>query len=264
MISAGRALLLVGVVGCGDGGGFPDAAPLTGTFAASWTVTDANTSLRIACDQVGAVSLRVTVKDFQGQVADVDLFNCADVTGTSHGLVPGNYTADYELDGDTGLLVTAPSSAPFPISIGQTTQLPPVTFVIDASGAMSLSASAGTSGGNCAATSANGAGITGTTIVLQHISSTCAPVTFMIGADATRPSSMYTVDCAMPMVAPCIESDQAITVSSVVSGHYTISVRGKVGAASCWTYDAPLTVPPLGRTVMQTLGLGYATGTPGC
>ena len=208
------------------------------------------------------MSVSVTVRDFQGGAIDVELFSCSATNGTGHGIPSGNYDMELGLLASTGPLVTAPTQHGIHISAGKTTPLAPVTFAIDATGALDLHLASTAPGGNCALTTMNGAGITGTTITLEHISSVCAPVTFTVGADATRPAFSYTVNCATPVVAACIESDQALDVSGVPSGHYVVHVRGRTGAGTCWTNDDQLVVPAVGRTLMQTLAL--TAGTPGC
>jgi hypothetical protein len=56
-------------------------------------------------------------------------------------------------------------------------------------------------------------------------------------------------------VGPCIENDQALTVSGVTSDQYLIHVRGRIGATECWTTDTGFSVPPIMKVLMQTLTL---------
>jgi hypothetical protein len=100
----------------------------------------------------------------------------------------------------------------------------------------------------------------GATITLEHSSDqTCAPLTFSLSGGGT-----YTVDCANPVVAACIDSTETLTVASVPSDNYTIHVKGYVGSTLCWTNNDSLQVPSQAATLTKTLNLAYATSTPGC
>jgi hypothetical protein len=75
-------------------------------------------------------------------------------------------------------------------------------------------------------------------------------------------ASSYTINCATPMLGPCIETDQTISATAP-SDSYTIHIVGKKGASNCWTNNDSLQVPPLGQTLTRQLNLG-ATGAAGC
>jgi hypothetical protein len=249
---------------CDSGGGFIDASDPNGAFAVRWGLQDTN-QRPIQCDEVGAVTMRVAAQSRIGASSDVELFRCSQTSATSQGVPAGRYDADFELDDVSGKIASSPSQLAIDIHAGQTTQLQPLTFSIDATGTLSLSIASGQPGGNCGATAMNGAGITGTTIVLRHVSGSCAPTEFAYPADSMLEAGNYELsDCQRPPAAPCIEADQPLTVSGVASGRYTIDVRGMIGSVDCWSLTSQLVVPPLGRTLTQTLMLAYATGTPGC
>ena len=274
MMSARGLVLTVAVAGCGSGGGFPDAPPIDsppplGTFSLAWSVTD-TTGTGITCDQIGAQTVTALVRNRGVQGGSTEVFTCGTLMGTSQGVVAGTYDIGFELTGmggdpATGLIATAQKQQGIVVKPGENTPLAPLTFAVDAKGGLKLNLSTNKPGGNCGATAAMGAGITGVSITLLHTGpGTCEPVTFAIAAGASRPAGSYTVNCAMPTLAPCIDADQQLSVTGVPSGAYQIHVRGKVGAADCWTNDDALPVPPLGRDLTRTLNLGFGAATPGC
>lgn len=265
-----RACLLVVVVGCGSGGGFPDARPIDapppgGTMSLTWTVTNAS-GQPVACDDIGGISVTALLRNHDVQGGSTEVFTCGTGMGTTGLLTPGTYDVNYELNGISGLIaaVTGPTSIIVPS--GMDVPLPPLAFVVDATGGLKLHLASNTTGGNCAPTSSQGAGITQTTITLTKASGgACAPITLAIGAGATsmRPASTYTIDCATPVVGPCIEADQEITATAVPSGNYVIHVRAKA-ATSCWTNDDQLPIPPVSQDLVRTLNLAFVMAAPSC
>jgi hypothetical protein len=261
-----RALILA-LAACGGGGGFPgdagpDAAPPGGRFTLAWTVSDTN-SQAITCGQVGAQVVTIALRNREVQGASTEAFTCSTATGTSSPIAPGTYDMTFELNGLAGLIATAPAQNGIVIRSNETIALEPLAFAVDATGGLELLISSNQAGGNCAPTAAMGAGITNTTITLAHTDNTCEPVTFQVAAGATQPASTYTVDCANPTLAACIENDQKLTVSPVPSGNYRIQIRGKVGALDCWNNDDTLVVPPLSKILKTTLNLAKQM-TVGC
>jgi hypothetical protein len=257
------------VLGCGGGGGFPvDAGmdgPAPGTFSVAWSVTNTSDQV-ISCDSIGAQSMTALLRNRAVQGGSTQIFTCQTLGGTSEPIAPGLYDLNFELVGSggaptTGLIATAPAQMGVTIASGQNVQLSPVTFVVDATGALELSLATNTSGGNCA----SGAGITATTITLERASDqACQPVTFAISAGASSSAGTYTVNCAAPVPGPCIDADQKLTASGIPAGNYVIRVRGYKGGALCWTNNDTLPVPPLGRALIRTLNLAFQTGTTGC
>ncbi len=253
--------------GCGGGGGFPaDAAieppPPGGKLAVTWSVTNAG-GQPITCGDVAAQVVTLVLRNRNVSGGSTEVFGCTSATGTTPEVAPGIYDIDFELHGLDGLLTTATQQMGLVVTSGQTTDLAPVAFAVDATGGVELNLVTGKSGGNCAPTSAMGAGITNTTITLLHTGGVCEPVTFAISAGANNPAGTYTVDCANPVVASCIEADQKLTVASMPSGNYAIHVVGKVGAKDCFKNDESLRVPPLAKLLKQVLSLVQQT-TPGC
>ena len=264
------------LAGCGDGGGFPDAVPIdqppaSGTFSLMWSVKDPN-GATLDCAEIGAQAVTVVTRNKAVQGGSTEVFTCSTGAGTSQGLMPGTYDLDFELGGvggdpQTGILATSPKVQNVVIPSGNNVPLTPITFTVNATGGLKLNLSVPNKpGGNCGTTVMNGAGITGMTLVLQHQGSgTCEPVQFTYAANATRPGGTYTVNCASPVVAPCIESDQQLTATGIPAGNYQLHIRGQIGTASCFTNDDTIPVYPLGRDVTRTLNFASApAGTPGC
>ncbi|MDB4957267.1 MAG: hypothetical protein JWO36_4836 [Myxococcales bacterium] len=271
--------LLLGLpwIACGGGGGFPDARPVDapipgGKFSVAWSLVD-TTSQPITCDQIGAVSITAAIHNRAVEGGETQVFVCRTAMGDSQAFAPGIYDMDFELDAPVcasclpanGVLATAPSQLGIVVQSGQTTPLAPLTFMVQATGAVALHFESGKPMGNCAA-APNGAGIVTTSITLvKNSDSSCAPLTLDIAAGATQPARSYTINCTTPVDAPCIDNDQAITVSGVTSDSYTIHIKGKTAAPNmCWTNNDSLQVPPLGLSLSRTLNLGFITSMTGC
>jgi hypothetical protein len=260
---------LMGLAGCGGcgGGGFPtDAldvdAPATGTVSLAWSVTDI-AGQPIPCDQVGASSVFLQLRDPSKVSGSVESFSCQNSPSTSHPLEPGTYGVTFELHGTALTAVGAPGQSGVVVVPGQDTPLAPITFVVDAKGSLVLALAAPPAASNCKSVGMMGAGITGVSLTLVHTGDGCAPVTFARSRGATMLGS-YTVNCSSPMVTTCIENDERLTVVGMQSGPYTVHVRGKIGAVDCWINDDAFAVPPQGKVLNQTLNLAYQMGTPGC
>lgn len=264
-----RLLLVAMVAACGSGGGFPDApvadAAIPGTFSLDWVVTDEG-DRAIDCDVIGANSVTVLAHNRAFSGGETQVFSCRTGTGVSQALTPGTYDFEFQLVGDSDVIATAPAQFGVDVAPGDNVRLTPVTFKVVASGALSLTLTTGRGAGNCASPPGGG-GITSTQITLQHApGGTCEPQLLTISA---RPgsggsSTMYQIDCANPVVGPCIEFDQTINASSVPSGGYTIHILARQGASACWTNDDPIRVPPSGQTLSRALNLAFADMTAGC
>lgn len=261
MVRTCSLLVAVVVAACGGGGGFPpdaaiDSPPPGGQFSLAWSVTDGDAQ-PIDCQQVGATVVSIGVRNLAVAGGSTEAFTCNTLMGTSGPLAPGFYELTFTLTGLAGELATAPSQINVELKAGETTALEPVSFAVDAVGGLELVLDAHQPGGNCASelVSPPGAGITDTTITLNHTDGTCEPVTFQISTGGT-----YTVDCANPALAPCFETTTKLTAPELPSGNYQIHVRGKRAAVDCWTNDDALAIPPLGKTLKATLNLAEADG----
>jgi hypothetical protein len=264
----GASLLVLAGSGCGgcDSGGFVgDApaidAPTPGTVTLAWTLTDVN-GQPISCEQVGGNFVLLELRNRTTARGTVASFSCARGRETSPDLEPGVYDISFELRGVNLTSVTAPEQKSITVEPGRDTQLAPVIFAVDARGGLVLTLASPPRTSNCRAPPM-GAGITGITITLEHVSGGCAPVVFTRARGSTMLGT-YTVNCSSPQVASCIENDETLTVASMASGPYVIHVRGKIGASDCWRNDNALTVPPQGKQLVEILSLALQTGTPGC
>jgi hypothetical protein len=257
-----KLVLLSGLLaGCGSGGGFFDAAvredavPPGGTFSAQWMVTDTG-GAPIECTKIGGQFVTVLMRNRALPIGEAEVFGCASLSGQSKVVPAGIYDIRFELSGIAGVLAMAPEQMAVEIKSQENTVLAPLTFAVDAQGGLALRLDAGKAGGNCGATPA-GAGITATTITLEHADTTCAPVTFAISAGANQPAGSYTVNCQTPAIGPCIESDQELTVSGIPSDSYRIHVRGRIGANNCYLNDDSFQVPTNGAVLTRTLNLAH-------
>ncbi len=247
---------------CGDGGGFPDAVlpeglPAPGTLSASWQIRDTGGD-PIACERFGGQAVTLLLRNRGVAGGFTEVFSCSTGMGTTPSIPAGVYDVSFELSA-TGFsaLATAPQQVAVTVTPGGNTVLEAVVFSFDATGGLDLGINSLRAGGNCGAAAAAGAGITSTTITLEHQpGSVCEPVTFAISAGATQPAGTYAVSCAAATPGPCIENDQRLTVTGVPTDNYRIRVRGLVGATTCYTNDDLLAVPPKGTVRTQTLNLG--------
>lgn len=256
-----------GVVGCGDDGGFPRDAAMQdstahGTVSLSWSIQDLN-GQPVQCDQVGASTVSLALRARGDATGAAESFTCGNSPSTSKALEPGVYDVSFELHAGSVTLAVAPDQNGVVIVDGMNTPLAPITFVVDARGSLVLSLAALTATTNCKSPSMMGAGINGITITLMTAAGGCAPVTFVHTRGATT-LTPYTVSCSSPVVAPCIENDETLTVPTLPSGPYTIHVRGKIGAVECWKNDDALQVPALDKSLTQPLNLAFQSGTTGC
>jgi hypothetical protein len=250
--------------GCG-GGGFPadagaDAPIAVGSFSLAWTLTD-TTGAPVTCDQIGASTVAITLQSLDRVFGAAESFSCGNSPSTSPVIPVGNYKISIELHGSGLDPVVAPPQDRVAISENQTTTLAPVTFAVDATGTVALQlAPPAPLTSNCGAPPA-GAGINGESITLEHAGDGCLPITFTRTKGGATIGT-YTVNCAAPSAASCIESDETLTATNVPSGPYTIHIRGKIGATDCFTNDDSLVVPAQGKTLTRTLNL--AATKPSC
>lgn len=262
------SLLAVVVLGCGSGGGFPDAPaeaiPLgPAKFTVEWKVADTS-GAAIDCDKISgaAVTATLTSKSMVGGFTEV--FTCSTLMGTSQTFQPGTYDVSWELD-DTfsKVLATAPTQTQVTFPPDGNVTLTPLAFTVDATGKLNFSVTTNKPGGNCG-TGTDGGKIDAFTISLIHGNQgACEPVAFTITAGATRPAGSYTIDCTTPATTACIESDQQLMATSVPSDNYTFDIRGKTGGVDCWKNGDTVKIPANGATKTTSLNLA-PTGNPGC
>lgn len=246
---------------CGGGGGFPtDAAPEPpppgARFSLSWTLADTE-GQPITCAQVGANFVAVTLRNRDVMGGNIEVLGCSSGSATSLlTFTPGIYDISFELTGAVGRLAQAPAVTGIELKSGETAELPPIAFTVDATGKLELVLDTGITGGNCA----GGAGVDNFTITLQHTGGDCEPVTFDI---APGTPTSYTVNCATPVLSTCIDTTQKLSVPSLPSGSYRLDVKGKIGGVDCFTNTATIVVPPLSQTLNHTVNLTQQT-TAGC
>jgi hypothetical protein len=257
-------LTFVGLIAFALGGACGEDAPVpvqtTGAISLAWSIHDQN-GRAASCADVGAQSVALRLRNrTTGGVLTPAAFPCEATPGTAR-VAPGVYDVAIELRAaDGATLATANEQTGVTITAGQDRALTPVAFSASTQGSMVISI-ATPSATNCQALTANGAGITGTTVTLELAGGGCAPVTFARRL-GTTPRGTYAVNCTSPVIAPCIEKTETLT-TSLDPGSYVMRVRGKVGATDCWQRDDTLVVPPPGRPLVRTLGL-VRVNLPGC
>lgn len=250
---------------CGGGGGFPDAPPSpdgipTGTFSLDWSLVRMSDGSPITCNEVDGTTVTLLLRNrgFSGGFTEV--FSCNTKTGISGPVPVGAYDVNFELTGPSGTIATAPEQRGPVVTAGNTTPLAPVTFAINAIGAIDLELDAGKPNGNCDTLANMGAEISGVRITLNHAAGigACEPATIMIG------STPYTIDCATPVTTGCIEKTTAIT-GSLPSDNYQIHIRADQAPnrVDCFVNDDLIQVPANNKTFARTLNLA-SSGTGGC
>lgn len=249
---------ITGCGGCGDDEGFhldaapPDAVTL-GQVSLAWSLTDL-AGQPITCDQVGAKTVSLLVRNQAGAGGAPASFSCTNSPSVTQLFVSGTYSIGFELNGDGGTLATSPEQRNIPISGGQITPLTAVVFQVDTTGSMALSIAAPPATSNCKSPPM-GAGITSMTITLVNEGGSCAAVKLLRSRGTTALGS-YTVDCGSPQTATCIENDETLTPEvPLPSGPYTIHIRGKLGGTECWRNDDALQVPAQAKILTRTLNL---------
>ena len=267
--------LVVTAIGCGGGGGFPDAleidaAPPPGTFSLVWSAINTG-GQPVSCESLGAQSMTALLRNRGVEGGSTQVFGCNAYEGRSEGLSPGTYDLNFQLVGSggtppSGLIAMAPAQLGVEIVSGQNVALPPVVFTVDATGGLLLTLTANAAAGNCADVASGGAGLGQVSLTLERASDgNCAPVTFAVGAGAAGTAGTYTVDCTTPVVRGCLEADQTLTATGLTSGAYIVRVRGyttaqPAPAAACFLNNDSIPVPPLGRTLTRSLNLALQSG----
>lgn len=249
---------------CGGGGGFPDAPPEPdaspgGTLSLDWSLVKMADGSPVSCDAVGAGTVTLLLRNRSMQGGFTEVFTCGTGSGTTPAVPIGTYDINFELNGLSGLITTAPEQMGLVVTRGQNTPLAPITFTVNATGAMDLRIDALKAAGNCDPIASNGAGITAMRITLNHATGgACEPTTLMIGA------TPYTINCGAPVTTTCIEKTTAITAASLPSDNYQIHIRAdQTAAMNCFVNDDSIRVPPNGKTLTRTLNLAPSTGA-GC
>ncbi|HTJ47380.1 MAG TPA: hypothetical protein VL463_35015 [Kofleriaceae bacterium] len=229
---------------CGTNEGPPDARvidgkPPGGTLSMTWTLHEGASAL--ACSDVGAQVVTVTIVPDNAGFGFIDTFSCTSLMGTTRSLDPGKYTLTVDLTGAAGSLVTTTTKfMHVDVASGQDTPLGAVDFMVLARGGIAIKLAANGQSANC---TAGGANIDAMTLQLQDSQGTCIPATFMIAAGANNGASTYTSDCNSLPAGPCIEKDQTITATGLKSGAVQLVSTGDVGGKDCWKGSNSLNVP---------------------
>jgi hypothetical protein len=234
VVLAAASAAIGGISAC-DQGEEPvvDAAPpVLRTVSASWKMVDPN-GAELTCDAVGGRVVTVTFfRPSTGQ-GFTEVFDCFRKSG-SRALEDGEYSIGFELADGFGTLTTLPSRR-YQVTGDMT--LEEATFRIDPVGDLAFTLDTGLPA-SCGGTSL----ITSMTISLFHADgTTCEPATLTID-----PATPYTVNCAAPPAAACIEKDRRITGTRLPAGEYRLLAVALQGADTCWVHDQRVQVRAAG------------------
>ncbi len=254
------ALFPLSLAACGDDGGAAvdastiDAPVPAGTFSLGWTISDG--SATITCDDVGAVSLSVSVVEQSAGSGSVDAFTCAGGQATSRQFPPGTYdmTIDLRASGSRSLIDSPVQVRDIVITDGAVTALPDQVFTVVPTGGFSFSINSLASAGNCETVANSGAEIVGFEFVLEDKDGNCVDAAFNIDSGA----SSYTNNCTTPEAAHgCIDADKVISVNPFASGPYVLKVNGQItGPFDCYSRVSSFTVAGANlQTELGSLGM---------
>jgi hypothetical protein len=259
------ALLAALTASCGDDSGLPDARvidgpPDAGTLSLSWTLADGGTA--VTCDQVGAVTVTLSILPMNAPSGFTEPFTCGSARGTSGPIAPGQYTVTISLAGAAGTVATVPART-VTVTSGQDTSLGAVAFEVDATGGLRFLIDADGVTSNCGA-APGGAAIEATHLELRTLDEVCVPTTFAIAAGATRPAGTYVSDCGTPTPAPCLDEDQIVSVAQAASGRFRLVAQGLIDGTACWE-GTPFVRVPAGGATGPLLDVSLVrTGAAGC
>jgi len=256
------AFLALIFVGCGDDAGLPDARPLidappAGKLQLTWTLSHGGAPQ--TCSSIGASSIVAGIVPVNQPFGVTDVFGCSLGTGTSRDLAPGRYIVTVAVAG-VGDLDEPVVFRDVEVTSSSVTPVGPAAFDVEPTGSLVFRMATTATGGNCAATSAMGAGITATTIVLRDAANACVPTTFTIAAGANDPGGTYVSDCNGSSYG-CIAADQDLRADGVTAGQHSMLFTGAVGAVPCWKRTSQFTTRAANQVTVlnpQTLMLDTA------
>jgi hypothetical protein len=248
------ACILLVLAACGDDTGPPDAVGLdapavAGSLSLTWTIADGPTAL--ACDDIGAITVTLSIRPENQPFGSTEVLPCGAGQG-SVDLPPNTYIVDVSLG---GVDLEPIKFVDVVVNSEQDTSLGEVAFEVATVGGFSFTMSA--AGGNC-----TGAGITAVELALSAQGGGCVPATFELEGGGT-----YATDCASPQPHPaCIDSDVTVTAQpTITTGPYRLDIRGLVGGTPCWTKAAQFDVPAAGAIrALPNQTLIHDDLTPAC
>ena len=252
---------MVVMVACGGGNDVPDAAlpdvaPAPGRFSASWNIFAGG--VQIGCDDLDTAFIGVEIVAKDALIGISDTFGCSAGTAISDALEPGLYRIKFALFDRGAVVAEVPEFTDIELKRGQTTELAPMDFEIDATGQLALHVSTGGST-NCGV---SGVGLESLTFNFEH-GGACQALSANVTAGANDPAFAFAQVCPDPVATTCIELDQAMQFASVPSGQLHVTIDGFNGGNRCWFGDATVNVPTSGSLHSETLFL-VPTSAPGC
>ena len=248
--------------GSGSGGGSDGGsdAPAVGRIQLSWTL--AIRGQAAPCERVGAVAVLMRLHPRAGNDLRF-VFACTDGGAISAAITAGPYDVALSLIAADGSLFGVAPVQHATVDAEHITSVEPFAFdVADDTGHLVLSLASLGIMSHCAA-QPDGAGITSHVLTVRGVDGRCAPVTFT-RVRGGQPIGTYTVNCAVPVVGPCIERDETLILDGLTSGPYAILVSGLTSETHqlCWHGEDALVIPA-GGSLTKTVQLARVGGQ-GC
>jgi hypothetical protein len=263
-------MAIIGAAACGGGEGSPDATvdafiPQPGRVHATWTIRDINGPT--TCEAVGATTVVLRLATPGGD-EEYDVFPCTDGQGLSSFHDPQVYFGNLLLvDMFGGLYAGSLESNVIVPADGSTVEMAPVEFMVQPPGGFELTLDAGAPGGNCAWPAGAGAAISGVTFNLLNVDAQCVTRDMQVAAGPTSltPAGSYSTACLLDeATAPCIESDQVVSLGNLPPGTYNFLAVGWIGTTDCFEARAHIDIG-VGETVsVGALSWMRDTTNPGC
>ncbi len=230
------AALSTAALACSGGGAEPDAgvadaAPEPpGEVTLSWQLVDGDETL--ACDDVGAVTVSVTLLPLDAFAGEVRTGSC-DVgqDAFTFEVAPGPYTARVELIATTGAIGDVIELSRFEVESGATITLDPVTFEVSQVGGASFRAQAQPFNDNCEDDGTPP--IEEMRFEIETLDGTCVPTTFQIGEGESGSEDEYDSACDGATTG-CVEHDQLVQFEDLEPGDYRLEVLARDETDRCF------------------------------
>lgn len=121
-----------GLLGCDETTGYPDsrppdATPLPGGFAMTWTIESGG--VPATCADVGGISFGLGIRNVNSPNGVPEAFGCEAGMGTAPDIAPGTYQLTFKLNGAAGVVATAPTQTNVVVEPGTITDIGNIALV---------------------------------------------------------------------------------------------------------------------------------------
>lgn len=245
--AAALAVVIVGGVGCGDGGEGaadaepPDAAPPSpGEVVAAWDLVDGDEP--ISCGDVGAISVAITVFPRDAFTGEVFSAPCElGAQGFRFALEPGSYSARAELVSGGGAVGEVIEYGVFDVESEGEIALDPVTFDVPRSGGAEFRVRAHAFDDNCVDDGAPPLAELRLRLEERGEGGACVPTVFEIGEGADQDARDFEADCEGATLE-CVERDQVIGFDGVDPDRYRLTIAARDESDRCFERGRHFTV----------------------